>query len=296
MTRVCLNDRFRIRFSVDSALFCLRACLALYLLFFQLCVFASESISLESNNNPNMPDSHPLVMGYSEWLPLYGVNEQGQVHGIDIEIISQALQPFGYRFSFKPIPWTRNLQALAVGTVDIVSSSTYAPERKEYARYSKPYYVERFQLYVLPQNKQRFANKSLSQLLHDGFRLGHFRGSFYSEPVNQLLKLDRYQSQIKAANTNELNFRQLQSGRLDGFLMEASRFHQLLQDGLDPTHFVPLITVAEQPQYFLFSKSTTDEQLVQQFNLGLETLKQNGQYQAIFKRYQAEDLMLLPEQ
>ena len=239
-----------------------------------------------------LSEPQKLVMGYTDWLPFYSVDNQGQVYGVDIEIITKALAPFGYEVEFKPMPWTRRLHGLSSGGVDIVSSASLDPERTQYAYYSAPYYREQYVLYALRENQDKFKGKSLKELLNSGFRLGYYRGSAFTTELDQLLQSDAYRKQIHPATGFELLYRQLKSNRLDGFILEQSAHQrQNLSEKL-LLQTVPLITLAEVKQHYIFSKLSTTQNLVEDFNRGLAQLMASGEYQRIFERYQANSWML----
>ncbi|WP_317932442.1 transporter substrate-binding domain-containing protein [Halioxenophilus sp. WMMB6] len=243
-----------------------------------------------------MAEAQPkkLVVGYALWPPFTLEDERGQLSGVDIEILTQALADYDYSIEFQKLPFTRRLQGLSAGTVDVVNSATLTSDRAAYAYFSEPYYSEKYQLYVRPEDHAKFANKSLNELLDQGFQIGIERGSSYDDSFNTILANSDYRAQIHAVPSMQQNYRKLLSNRIDGFIHESSSFTYQQAMNHNTMDVVPLLSSDEVYQHFMFSKISTNEQLLRDFNEGLKKLRESGEYTKIFQRHAAEPWMLSP--
>ncbi len=62
-----------------------------------------------------------FVMGWESWEPFQYKNDQGEVTGLDIELISAIMGNIDRKISFKEMPWKRHLTLLEGGRVHIAA-------------------------------------------------------------------------------------------------------------------------------------------------------------------------------
>lgn len=68
------------------------------------------------------------------WYP-FTFTKGGQVAGLHVDIISQAMRNLGHQIVFKPLPWQRCLAEAQAGHFDAVATASYKPERAEFLVY-----------------------------------------------------------------------------------------------------------------------------------------------------------------
>jgi len=239
-----------------------------------------------------LAETKTLKVGFASWPPFFIKNADDSVAGVNAEILHAALAPQGYEIVFQELPWSRSLRGVLTGTLDVVTSATKTPERENFAYFSNSYYRERFELYVLAENGQLFADQSLEELMKRGFRLGIFRGSAYGGIIAPVLTEPTFQAQISEQDDEESNYRMLLSGRIDGFIEESSEYAYRLPNASRDEHIVSLLALDEVLQHIMFSKLSTSPQVVADFNRGLTRIVSSGEYRQIFTRYNANAWML----
>lgn len=68
------------------------------------------------------------------WYP-FTFTKGGQVAGLHVDIIVQAMSNLGHQIVFKPLPWQRCLEEAKAGRFDAVATASYKPERAEFLAY-----------------------------------------------------------------------------------------------------------------------------------------------------------------
>ncbi len=150
----------------------------------------------------------------------------------------------------------RRLSLIRNGQIDMMSGISYRPERAEYAWYSIPYRTDHVTLWARRGEAERFAGRSLVQLIDDGVLLAGPEAGWFGADYEALRDagppgLHRYRSIDKAV-------RLLRGGRVDLVLIEypagQSRWPDLEPVG-DPLYVNTL--------HFFYSRKTVTEETVE---------------------------------
>ncbi len=76
-----------------------------------------------------------ITVRVTEWPPQYFQNNQGVWTGVDVELVKAIIDKAGYKINFIEYPWSRALEELKRGGIDLILSFAKTEEREEYARY-----------------------------------------------------------------------------------------------------------------------------------------------------------------
>ncbi|CAN2043640.1 hypothetical protein GMMP1_1160030 [Candidatus Magnetomoraceae bacterium gMMP-1] len=76
-----------------------------------------------------------LVFAISIWPP-YTMSENGQVSGLDIEIVRKLCNHLGLEAEFQLLPWKRALNYVKNGKTDAILAPRYTKERAEFLYYT----------------------------------------------------------------------------------------------------------------------------------------------------------------
>lgn len=229
-----------------------------------------------------------LTMSYEQWQPFY-YSSNGKIVGLDIDIAREILDQQNISLAFKQLPFWRSLPSLYSGEIDLVGSMGLTDKRKRYLFYSQPYFRERYILYINNKFYDQFSGQTITELLSRGFRVGVTRGTFHGALFEPLKKAQAFHDQIIEVSSDMQNHKKLVSGRIDGFIQESSLFEVNNSVMKQQINITPLLLIGETDLHFVFSRVTTTETIVQQFNAGLQQLKQSGRYQEILARYRLSE-------
>jgi polar amino acid transport system substrate-binding protein len=225
-----------------------------------------------------------LTSAWEFWEPFQYTDANGKLKGIDIEIITAAMKKAGLSPDFKEMPWNRVINLIKTGELNFAGGASKTEERMEFAYFSDSYRKESAVIYV---NKGKKYNiKSLDDIVKAGFKLGVTTGYYYGEEYERLIKNPAFKALIQEVSSDSLNYKKLQGGRIDGFLIEPlvgeAEFKNL---GISGQFEALPFTAYADDIYVMFSKKTVNIKTVEAFNKGLAEIKKSGEYQKILNSY-----------
>lgn len=236
-------------------------------------------------------DGQPLQMRTLENPPLAFTNEAGEVVGILVEGIQEAVQRTGHRVDFDIYPWKRVLKEVADGNADAAFSAGKNSEREVWGQYHDTVLVD--ETYVFFSSRPMSMSRELTEVSE--LRVGIQLGYYYGERFDQLLQNPPFKS-LEVTHTIPRNLELLMAGRTDVFIGDLIPTLYYLRDmGLENrVHIVqesetdlPLV-VSTSPTYVAFSRKSVDPAYVRVFDKALESIKTDKTFERIIETYQLE--------
>lgn len=255
----------------------LRFCQALILLIFLFAALAT----------PAHADSCSLTVGWEPWKPYQFRNSDGELTGLDVEIVHAVAERLDCSQEYHQRPWTRTLFELEQGgLVTVAAGADRTPEREEYAYFSDPYRTESVYLYTHEDTMERFVLESLADIRATGFRLGITAGYHYGDTFDAHMEDSAFAAQVQPVRSDRQNHRKLMLGRIDGFLADPATTAAIAR-GKDYRSELAVYpaTVKQDDIHVMFSKQRHSRELVERFNKALAELRESGEYEAIMERY-----------
>lgn len=235
---------------------------------------------------PATGDSCSLTMGWDPWEPYHYRDVGGQVHGLDIELVSAIANAAGCSIDFDQEDWATLLGRLRDGEIDILSGATRTAAREQFAWFSEPYREEEFRLYVRSGEAGKFSGDSLEALVAAGMTVGTTLEYVYGPEVDDLQDDERYAANFSGAAFGELNVGRLLDFEIDGFLEDLFVAATIIRKrGLEDTIEAHPLAVSSGPVHLMFSRKSLDSATVQRLNEGLARIRASGEYQRIVDRY-----------
>ncbi|MFU8785262.1 substrate-binding periplasmic protein [Aliidiomarina sp.] len=251
---------------------------------------APDVTEMEMNPQPAVQmysePSCTLVVGFESWEPYQYTSVNGEVGGVDIEIAKRAATHIGCVLRAQQGSWRDLLIWLQDGEIDLVMGASLTPGRLEYAHFSIPYRNEQFSLFIRSAEARRHDMDSIDEFLAEGLRVGIVNEYFYGEEMQELMYESEYSDQFVGARLNELNMARLLDGDIDGFmednLVAASIIRRRGFTDLITRH---TISLPASEVYVMFSRNAVTEAEVDEFNLALQELIDNGFINELITRY-----------
>ena len=213
-----------------------------------------------------------------EWAPHYGSELPEQ--GLTTALVKAAFRAVGHTSEVDFIPWARALKEVEEGKADVVMGAYHNKERERSYHFSDPIYFLELGLIARPGlGVSRYED--LSDLRP--YKIGISRGFANSEEFDAADYLDKH-----VATFPNLNIRKLFRGRIDMAVMNFDLFrYEARKEGfcISDVEFMepPLETHG---LYLMASRNIPDgEQLMQDFNRGLDTIRNNGEFDRIVGRF-----------
>lgn len=213
-----------------------------------------------------------------EWAPHYGADLPE--NGLTTALVKAAFKAAGHNAEVEFIPWKRALKEVREGLHDVVMGAYFNEERAEIYHMSDPIYSLDLVFVARPGLGIR-KYESLQDLKK--YRIGITRGFANSEAFDAADYLDKH-----VASTPTLNIRKLFRGRIDLAVMNYDLFrYNANREGfcvgnveyLEPPLNTPFL-------HIMASREIGDgEEIINDFNKGLQAIKDSGEYLRIFSRF-----------
>jgi polar amino acid transport system substrate-binding protein len=225
----------------------------------------------------------PLIFAYEDWPPFI-IAEGAGVTGINADIIRGVAARIGCEVELVPRPWSRTLQEIEAGTVDVTSPAAKTPEREVYARFSISYLP--FESVLLTAADHTGEHSDLADFLEEGYSLSVVRGYAYGKETARLLKRPAHADRIFRSYGLRTSVRNVAVGRVDGAIGNREAVGYLIREaGFGERVTITDTVVQSDPSRFMFSKKTTTPALVTHASQAIRAMKQDGTIEKIVARY-----------
>jgi len=227
-----------------------------------------------------------LKMGWDPWEPYQYLTPEGEVRGLEVDLLSALAREAGCDVTYVQDNWVNLLAGIRDGSVDMLGGATKTEARDKFAWFSDSYRYESFLLFVRAGESEKYADKSLQELLDQDFRLGVTEDYLYGDMVNGLHDDAKYSAQFVSVPITEVNYYNLTQDNIDGFLEDpfVAAF-TIRRKGLQGQIEALPLEIHSTDVSIMFSKKSVSEDTVQAFNRALAKLKENGEYDEILAKY-----------
>jgi polar amino acid transport system substrate-binding protein len=225
-------------------------------------------------------------IGYDVWEPYQYLDIDNQVKGLDVELISPVIKKIGCKVEFIQGTWVNLLEQFRSGQVDILLGASKTDAREEFAFFSVPYRMEKFELYIRKDDAKRAEYKNINEFIEQGSKIGVVGDYFYGQSISDLLDDEKTAENFVFGIMGELNIARLLDMDIDGFLEDsfvgASMIRRKALGEYIVTHG---FTVNTGDIYVMFSRASVNGQRVAEFNAAMTDFKSQATYNQIMKKY-----------
>ncbi len=220
-----------------------------------------------------------IVLGAFEWPPYFSEKLPGG--GFVTEITYAAFARVGYDLKVKFLPFARMIQQVKQGEVQGALGIFHSKQRSEFMAYSEPVYNSEVVFFCRREKPIKVSElESLSQ-----YEIGVLRGGLTAKMLaEQGLKLS-------PVNNIDTNLRKLLRSRVDLVASDKLNFQYLLKQHY-PLQRAEIITLLPSIKtygiYNTISKKIAYQQIIADFNRGLQLLKDDGSYLRILQKHQVD--------
>ena len=210
------------------------------------------------------------------WPPFIDADGQS---GISIELSRAALATQGYQLNMKILPWSRALNEARSGHIDLLIATWKTAERRKFLYFSEAYAINK--ITFISRAEEPFEYTGLFSLKNKA--VGVARNYGYGDAFNHSKLFRRYE-----ANDLVANLKKLSRHRIDVTLDDEIAARALMKaEGFDTSAFHFSQTPLSQNPLYVTSgiANPKSKRLIEAFNRGLKTIKDNGTYDAIMNKY-----------
>ncbi|MGM0609050.1 MAG: substrate-binding periplasmic protein [Candidatus Muiribacteriota bacterium] len=229
--------------------------------------------------NPSITRSETITLATLNWEPFYGesLSEQGFFTALSREAFKRA----GYNLKVEFLPWKRALEMAREGKYDGNLGAYFSNDRADTFYFTDPI-AQNEEAFI--QNKGRGIKfKNLEYLKQ--FKIGALRGGA------QTAELREKGFDFEVVSDDILNIKKLHAQRVDLILMGKQQFLYLLETNKQLKNYKNSFDILE-PPYKTFNlyctitkKRSNGEKIVKKVNSSLESMKEDGTYNKILKRF-----------
>ncbi|GAC12791.1 substrate-binding periplasmic protein [Aliiglaciecola lipolytica] len=242
--------------------------------------------SEETQDNAVDLPSCSYSLGFDVWEPYQYVNVDGDIKGLDIEIVTEVLKEMGCNVTFVRGTWVSLLEDLREGNVDLLLGASKTPAREDFAYFSDPYRTEEFSLYIRKDDSTRAGYADIDEFISNGSKIGVVGDYYYGPEISILQDSKATSTNFVSGIMGELNIARLLDMDIDGYLEDSFVGASMLRrKALDNYIVAHGFTVTTGDIYVMFSQASVSEEEVQQFNLYLDALKEMDSYKKTLQKY-----------
>ena len=232
----------------------------------------------------------PLNVGFNDWAPYSWTTPQGEVLGLDVEMLSLIARQLGCRLNFIKMPAKRAHQMLQTGMLDIIMGASYTDERANYAYFSNSYRSEEVKLFVKAERAEQINVEKWQDIFSQQLKLlAPFYGWYGPDYQASKDALSHQGLLVLSPNTNQ-SIQMLAYDRGDILIGDA----MALPYTANQSHGVvlsPLSLLVDSNQiHFMFSKQVNHLPLVSAINQAIDTLSHQGALAKVMMKWQQTSL------
>lgn len=238
----------------------------------------AESSEETGNAEKPMSGVHLEMAIDAEYAPFESVNSDGEIVGFDVDMNAALSEILGYTYNLNDMEFTGLVSSIASGRCDyIISALTYSEERDEVVDFTDGYYTPVMAMVF----KKDAGYSSMSDF--EGKKVGTTLGSIYEKIVEkidnvQLLTYDVVNEALPIIGTNEL----------DAVLADTSNAISFCEQDDSLTYMVVPLSFTEGIVSDFSILLPEGSEYIDEFNEALQTIKENGTYEELIKKWFGE--------
>jgi ABC-type amino acid transport substrate-binding protein len=220
--------------------------------------------------------------------PFYYQDEKGEWTGLEVEMARALLKEAGYEPKFIGLPWSRALDSMKDGTIQMMMNLSQTEERSQFINWIGPERKSRMILAVRRENKdlpvQTIDDLALvaSQM---NSKFGIKQDTVYSPEFNERLKDPEFAKWFETVPDELLNPPKVVNGRILGWFQDETMVRYMIATTPEYAELViHAFALAEGEVYFGFSKISVPDDLVKKLQAAYEILQNNGVFDEIRSR------------
>lgn len=217
----------------------------------------------------------------TESYPPYNFKAGGEVKGIAVDLLQEALKQSGNEITNKALsiqPWTRAYQSAMKGPNTVLFSTTRTEQREPLFQWVGP--ISDTRVVLLARKDSNITLNSVSDAAN--YKIGVIR-----DDIGEQLALSNGipDAKLKRVGKAPALAKMLDKGRVDLWAYEENVARWFIKsNGLNNGDFVTVLVLSEGQLYYSFSPDV-DPALVQQLQQAVDDVRGSSLYQEILGRY-----------
>lgn len=229
------------------------------------------------------PARAETVKVVTEEFPPYNYTDKGAISGFSTAVVRAVLKEANLQGEFQSLPWARAYETAQINDGVLIYSIGRTPQREHLFKWVGVIAPTQYYLFSLPQRKLQFDRLEQAKPYQIGTVNEDVGEQFLAS--RGFAKGKNLQSSVKY----ELNYEKLKRGRVDLWIMpELVASYIAKQAGDVPDQMLArsyAITELGGDGYYMAFGAGTSDALVERLANALVTIKRNGTYDALKKKW-----------
>ncbi len=231
-------------------------------------------------------EAAPVVLVTTEERPTAYLGEEGQT-GFLVDLSREAFRRSGRSVKIVTVPWARGLALTRSGAVDGILTLYKTPERESYLDFSDEAVLLQDQAFYVRVGTAVSFGQGTAALADK--RIGVMTKISYGAQFDSLVR-QKFFSHLDTESSIETLLRMLVGGRIDVVPAYRGAIHRTAQSlGLTARIEELPLTMEALPSYVGFTRTRDMAAAKHDFDAGLRSMKADGSYDRLVKRYLAPD-------
>ena len=260
-----------------------------------LILFCTITINTEATDSLDQPFNKQasecrLIFGWTEWPPLQYFNPNGEISGIQIDLVNAVADKMGCHVTYIEKDWNQIVELIRDGEIDFTANATPSIEREKFAHFSDSYRRDSYAIYVRTEDFDKFNTSSIDDLKKTGIKLGLTRNHLYSSEIEQWKLDSNYNHNISYALSPSANMDRLILGEIEGSLEDPFiyAYKKRTKQITESLSRLP-INIFGHKVSFMFSKKNVNGKFLKTFNDALHNIQQTAEFNSIWLDPQFND-------
>lgn len=218
-----------------------------------------------------------ITAAQDPWAPF--VQKDSANPGVSVEIITEAFKSQGHTVDFKIMPWTRALNEVKSGKVDVLVATWFTNERTTYLKYSDPYLEN--SLKFIMRKGDGFEYSGMESL--SGKTVGIIRNYGYGDAFLAATNFKKPEANDLVSNAKKLMAKRIDLTLEDELVAKST----LSGAGMNLADFdFSSNALSVNPLHVTAGLANPNhEAYIAAFNKGLAEIKANGTFDSILAKY-----------
>lgn len=221
-----------------------------------------------------------LICDFRNRTPEMIIDESGEISGPLKDILEEAAKKINYKIYWRITPFSRSINDLKSGKVDIVPRTIMNEQRKEFINFLGPINYQKKEISFLIKKDSEISIKNYEDLKK--YKIGSKIGTFYFDEFNNDIKLNKVES-IDDFNMSKMFI----NGRFDVMIVldKQAIEIELKKNNFDNYIYAEYIYEIEIGNYYGMSKKSKFADIFEILNEELKNMKEIGRIEEIYLKY-----------
>ncbi|WP_163834648.1 substrate-binding periplasmic protein [Spartinivicinus ruber] len=217
-------------------------------------------------------------------LPFYIKTPSGDWTGLSIELGKILLKEAGCTFAYEKVSWSRAIELMRSGGIDMMTNLSITEERKKYMHFIGPQMDESVVLVLRDDIKLEI--NSLDDLKKITGKIGRQKGAYRGEKFkNKLMNDEVFSNKFEINYSSQLNRKKMHAGRIVGMIDEFYAANFNLKNDDYKNFKIHDYIIHKYYVYFGFSKKSVSKGMLKSIKNAYDSAIQKGLFESVIKKY-----------